>query len=768
MFKNSLTTQIGYETLAFQGFRHGLNTYVSADRIATTEASKLVNWMVRKNGSVVTRPVALQYSTTATTGSAAVTYIKEANIGGTLYTLLVDANHKLYYLNGTLQTTAIGTLEGDATILSYNGAALILDGSYVKYMTGVSAIKIAYDAGSGTTGVQFNNLALTQDTFLAVGNGTNTRAAQKFTSQVWDTGYTIPIVTMSAYLDKAGNPSGTVSAVLRKFSDGSSMATKTLCTCAEITAGVPAKFTATFTSADITTEMSNNTAYYASIEYSGGGAGDYVKLMCYNCGSGGLSYYYDGSWKADAAKNCVMSVSPGRPPKAKFGTVWNRRPFVAGDSSNEGVVWYGNLTYLDWSTTDGGGYISIIDENSNNFEVGGVAAFYGNLYVFGVQAQPYLVKISGASPSAYTQEMMFQRPWATHKTLTTTVNDMWYSTNEGASPLSGVQEYGDLRTFFASDPVTNRFEDYWSSSTSIGDYYSEDGQFWLVLGSYHRVLVCHTKLPIQDVSGSGTRYPWSEYEFYRKDLSDDDTGKWTASGSGTNEYYYTTVAGGDPGITVKPDAITLDGTLLVEGTMGSLTDHQWDYGDNDTLGFNTVYVRDASGDPDTTGVSIRSILIPKSFGRTGNYFLIGGSDGYIYRLDRADYKDLSSIQIKPILHTSYVELPFGEANFSQVQLLASSTGGGSIHLDYYTNGAYGTPSADTTITIIVRDNLTVPELTMDVEDALFTIDPESAVPLYQGVNFNARSLMVAINNITMSGYPIYNDGILLKYRRLSY
>lgn len=768
MFKRSLQNQTNSEVMPFQGFRHGLNTYVSADRIATSEASKMVNWMVRKNGSIVTRPPIISYSTAATTSNASVNYIKEVNIAGTLYTLLVDANHKLYYLNGSLAPVAIGTLEGAATILSFNGIALIMDGSYLKYLSGVSAVKICYDAGSGTNGDQFNNLALTQNTFLAIGNGTNTRAAQRFTTQAWSTGYTIPTTQVEAYLDKLGTPAGTVTATIRNTSTGAVMATKTLCTAADITEGVPAKFTATFTSANITTEMSPSTAYYASIEYTGGDAVNYVKLMCYNIGSAGTAYYYDGGgWHIDATKNAVMAVSPGRPPKGMFGTIWGRRPWVAGDSSNPGVVWYGNLSHLDWSTTDGGGYISLIDDDTNGFDVGGLSSFYGNLYVFGTQAQPYLVKISGASPAAYAQEMMFQRPWATHRTLTAAVNDIWYATDEGASPVSGVQEYGDLRTFFASDPVTDRFETYWSSANSIADYYPEDGQVWLVM-SGHRVLVCHTKLATQDTGGVGTRYPWTEYEFYRLDLSNQSNGKWTASGSGTNEYYYTTMAGGNPGIVAHPDYITIDGIVSTEGTAGALTDHQYDYADNDTLGFSTVYIRDESGDPDTTGVSIRSILAPKSFGRTGNYFLIGGSDGLIYRVDRTDYKDMSSIQIKPELHTAYVELPFGEANFSEVQLMASSKGGGSVHLEYFTNGAYGTPSAETTVGIVIRDNLTVPELTMDVEDALFTVDPQSAVPLYQGINFNARSVMVAINDITMSGYQVHNDGILLKYRRLSY
>ena len=156
------------------------------------------------------------------------------------------------------------------------------------------------------------------------------------------------------------------------------------------------------------------------------------------------------------------------------------------------------------------------------------------------------MKISGASPSAYVQSLMFQRPWTTHQTLVNATNDLWYGTSEGIAPLSGVQEYGDLRTFFASDPVFDRIEDYWSTSTAFAEYYPKDGQYWLVMPTYHRVLAAHTKLAVAGPERVGIRYPWCEYEFYRAELTS-STYKWVASESGTNEYYVQTAAGADPG-----------------------------------------------------------------------------------------------------------------------------------------------------------------------------------------------------------------------------
>jgi hypothetical protein len=79
------------------------------------------------------------------------------------------------------------------------------------------------------------------------------------------------------------------------------------------------------------------------------------------------------------------------------------------------------------------------------------------------------------------------------------------------------------------------------------------------------------------------------------------TYKWTLSTSGTNEYYVELAAGGDPSLTEAKD-VYLDGfhNKATNGTVGSLNASEWDWGDNDTLGYNTVYVRLSDGaDPDT-------------------------------------------------------------------------------------------------------------------------------------------------------------------------
>lgn len=78
---------------------------------------------------------------------------------------------------------------------------------------------------------------------------------------------------------------------------------------------------------------------------------------------------------------------------------------------------------------------------------------------------------------------------------------------------------------------------------------------------------------------------------------------WTASGSGTNEYYVRTAANGNPGFQASPptsNGVYINGSAATKATLGSLAAGNWGYGDNDTLGYSTVYVRLSDGtDPDS-------------------------------------------------------------------------------------------------------------------------------------------------------------------------
>lgn len=74
--------------------------------------------------------------------------------------------------------------------------------------------------------------------------------------------------------------------------------------------------------------------------------------------------------------------------------------------------------------------------------------------------------------------------------------------------------------------------------------------------------------------------------------------KWTQSVV-TTEYYCEDADGGDPSLS-EPDGVHVDGSSYTEGTVGSLAEDEWGYGDGDSLGYSTVYIY-ASADPDSEG-----------------------------------------------------------------------------------------------------------------------------------------------------------------------
>lgn len=91
---------------------------------------------------------------------------------------------------------------------------------------------------------------------------------------------------------------------------------------------------------------------------------------------------------------------------------------------------------------------------------------------------------------------------------------------------------------------------------------------------------------------------------------------WFPSGSGTSEYYAATAAGGDPSLTeplrmygITSGSGSTTESLLTNGTVGSLSNLNWDWGNNDTLGFNTIYFRHDSGKPD----ALRNYLVLLSY-----------------------------------------------------------------------------------------------------------------------------------------------------------
>lgn len=76
--------------------------------------------------------------------------------------------------------------------------------------------------------------------------------------------------------------------------------------------------------------------------------------------------------------------------------------------------------------------------------------------------------------------------------------------------------------------------------------------------------------------------------------------QWTQSTTDANAYYLEAAGGGDPSLT-EPTKVYINKQEATEGSVTTgLSEGEYDWGDFDTIGFDTIYVRlSASADPDT-------------------------------------------------------------------------------------------------------------------------------------------------------------------------
>lgn len=502
----------------------GMNTIVPARALNPSELVQATNWRYNDVGQLETRP-GVSKQTSAACG-AAIKTIAKVPIGLNTYYLIVDSDNKLYAVNSgssappTLNPgSSIATLDGAARIIPFNSFAVILDGGYIKTYDGTT-LRIAYDDGDGAEAFQYNNTCGTSSTSATVYQklytGSKTRAANQITTP--DTGsYTMPVTTIKVWLSKSGSPTGTIYAKVWNDSTGAVVDTSTT------TVDVDSELTTS--GREVTLDfagsvyLSSNTAYKFGVQLdsTSSDASNYVVVHASSTGSSGKTYYYDGSWTNVATSNLLLGVKPNVPPKASFGDVKESRLFTSG-GLYPGYIYYSNInSVFDWSSTDGGGYVSAIDDDANSFPVGGIRAHYGDLFILGKSSQPYLAKLTGSSPSTYAVPPLFQQTYADHKSLLSIVNDVWFATTDGVYNMSGVTSYGDIRAANIGGQIADKLQSYWDTDSFAG-FNPIDGQVLIKLTGYDNVLVGHTRLPIQDRTGK-TTFPWTEYDFSNTDTS---------------------------------------------------------------------------------------------------------------------------------------------------------------------------------------------------------------------------------------------------------
>jgi len=643
------------QIVQLQGFPLGENTAVPAAQLQQEELAACINLKINPSGGLETREAVVKHSTVAIT---TVHDIKSCSLSGSQYTLCTNAS-KVYYLltsGSDITPTEIGSTEGLSNITPYNDAALICDGGYLKYCDSTSEIKIAYDAG--TDGTMYDNYIGTNDGQVAVSAA---GVGFSFISPAWTAGLTIPVTSVE-FLVQATGASPSITADVVRVSDSVVMASKVY-GINDIPSSAADYLEIVFNASDVTNELVPSIAYKCLLK------GTDVDLSYTVVTSGGQMITAGST--TDTTKNPVMRLHPGLPPKADWAVVSGTRVWIY-DPDRPGGLHYGNLTHLDVSTTDGGGWLGVIDEDLNSFKIGAAQDLYGKLYVYGTEEQQYLCRLEGTSPADFSLPLMFQKIWSTQRTLQNVNNDLISSSAAGVEALSGVQEYGDLRTDLVSDPVKNMLSS-WVSSTTFAGYYAKDGQYWLYNASENYIHVCHTKSTAQ-MPGNKKRYPWARYT---------------------------------------------------------------------------------------------CPITPTCFSQVGDVFMIGSSDGFIYKLDPTETQDLTTTAISARWKSAYLILPFKTVDLVKAQLTASSISGSTMIITIQKNGLLETAALSKDIALSISDTLTL----ASVEDVVLA-DMEDvyvyavAGRLYFDININCYSFQVECKDIAVLGTSVYIDGMLFKYREL--
>ena len=526
------------KTISWDALKFGINRQKSDKQLLAGELYSALNFFYNDFGYLETRPGLAKVTTSAITGpNADIVQIVRApvskpSIYGTAtygssaygyaasvnFTILVTKDHRIYYLNSAGVPTAIGahyTADGACYIVAFDEMAVIMDGDYLKYWDG-NDLKLAYDDGSGTAGFMFDYTALDQDATRDLYSGATTKCAAIYTTPAFNAnGLTIPLTQINAMLSKSGSPTGNVYAKLYATSGGaptgSALATSDaidIAGLATVAAEIEFIFSGTYY------QMESGTAYAVSIEYAGGDSSNYLEVHKSN--DSNIEYYNGGSWTSGTGQP-LFAMKPGLPPRAEFGLVAGNRLFLK-DPEEPGQVKFSNAdTLFDWSTANGGGYVGVIDDNSNTFKLGGMATFYGDIFLIGTSDDPYICKLLGVNdgPSAFSIVQLGQRVSSHHNVMVSAMNDIWFTGPSNAYAISGVNMYGDIRTFAPGDPVQSTIQSYFDAN-AFAAYWPDSGQYLLKLDGYSRVLVAHTKHVARDATGRVV-YPWTEYEF--KDLT---------------------------------------------------------------------------------------------------------------------------------------------------------------------------------------------------------------------------------------------------------
>lgn len=470
------------------GYAHGLRTSVPPLMIKATELTECINFQINKGGQLQTR-AGLEKLNTTSLGK--ILTLAACKIGSSTFKLIQTSDFVIHKFNTDGTTTALGTAEGQAEIISYGGYAIVADGGRLKYIDSSETLKMVWDGGDGVDASFFYNIS---DTITGQINYTTAGTNQiNFTTPAWTAGYTIPLTKLKVKLGRVGTGgAGYPTLTVYRTSDNAVMAHGTTAVAASAIAPDPGDFEDVNLTSVI--EVSPNTAYYVRFSMTSYSTSNYIV------------------WYTGASSIPICKVSPGLAPVAGAMLVHNRQLWLYADENNRGTLYFNNYAPFDWSTPGYAGYLTTLDDNKDSYPIGAAVSFYGSLYVYGTEDWPYFLQLTGTDGSDFELSDLHQPLWTLPRMIISALNDVWSVSRGGVASLSGVNLFGDVRTYSESFAIDNQIEALWSEESKVG-YHKERGQLFVLVGG--KMFVAHAKsaATINNEDITHVRYPWSEYQY---------------------------------------------------------------------------------------------------------------------------------------------------------------------------------------------------------------------------------------------------------------
>lgn len=524
------------QVISYGPFNGGLVTDREAERCARNECPELLNMVLETHELARTRD---GVSLVCSGADGAVCCARDIQVGGDWYTIIgagdASGNGYLYMKDGTgLEAFQNDDqLCGPPRVAGFNDMLMIFDGGILKYWHGepwhssitYQSIWPGYDDGIGADAYLFDG-ALDEDKIIPVeyvgvplggGAGTTNRAGARFTVPEIDGGATswrIPWPTVTVKLCRVGaGYTGTETPVKVKIildSSDTDIVEADIVMPSDLPQVVSAgggdaddyqEYTYTFTNDDMISPsvppgsplgagLLGGETYKFSVEFGGGDASNYVYTLKFNTTLATGNLYTGNPWTGPS-DSWQATVMRGKAPNAVDGIVHANRLFVieGEDGDNPERLWYsGAGNPFDWSSPNSGGYID------TGKPIGGIASFYGDVWIFGTTKEPGLRRLTGDQPVDYAIEDTMQQVAGHFRSLVTTPDDVFFLHPAGMDSVRVMQEYGDVRSISQTDAIKNIVMDNYDTDAVAG-YDPDSGGVLLKLNdATDSVYVVHTRM----------------------------------------------------------------------------------------------------------------------------------------------------------------------------------------------------------------------------------------------------------------------------------